>query len=180
MTLQKIPSPVIWFTGLSGSGKTTIGKLVEQQLIKRETLTITLDGDVVRTGLCNDLGFSEKDRQENIRRVSEVAKIFSNKGFIVLCSFISPMENIRKMARSIIGEQNFIEVFVDCPLEVCERRDVKGLYEKARSGEIKEFTGISSPYQEPENPQLVLKTSTETEEESCARIMQFLGLEMLT
>ncbi len=145
-------------TGLSGSGKTTVGLNIEMELNKRGFLTQILDGDNIRSGINNNLGFSEEDRYENIRRISEVSKLFLNCGIICINSFISPTKEIRDMAKDIIGEENFIEVYVNAPIEVCEKRDVKGLYKKARKGEIKNFTGIDSPFDCPLNPDIELKT----------------------
>lgn len=174
MDPQKASSSVIWFTGLSGSGKSTLAELVEKELTGFGNRVFNLDGDVVRNGLCSDLGFSEADRTENIRRVSEVAKMFSEQGYVVLCSFISPLKEIRQMAQTIVGEGNFVEIFVDCPLDVCEERDVKGLYNKVRKGEIENFTGITSPYENPESPDLVIKTHLETERESSIKVINYL------
>lgn len=151
-------SRVVWMTGLSGAGKTTIAQHFEVALNKRGYLTQVLDGDNIRSGINNNLGFSEEDRYENIRRISEVSKLLMDSGIICINSFISPTNEIRDMAKKIIGEENFIEVFVDAPIEVCEQRDVKGLYEKARRGEIKNFTGIDSPFDIPEDADLVLHT----------------------
>lgn len=155
---------VIWMVGLSGSGKSTLARAAENTLHQQGKVTMLLDGDNLRVGVNNNLGFSEEDRTENIRRAAEVAKLFANNGIITICSLISPTEKIRRMAKSIIGDSYF-EVYIDCPLEVCEQRDVKGLYAKARSGEIKEFTGISSPFEEPQNPGLRLKTSEQSIED---------------
>lgn len=148
----------IWMTGLSGSGKTTIAIALEQKLHSMGKLTQVLDGDNVRTGINKNLGFSEKDREENIRRIAEVTKLFVNAGIITLCCFVSPTRAIREQAQNIIGEEDFLEVFIDTPLEVCEMRDVKGLYAKARKGEIADFTGISAPFEAPENPDVHLLT----------------------
>ena len=150
----------IWMSGLSGSGKSTIANLVEIKLNESGLHTYILDGDNTRLGLNKDLGFSEKDREENIRRVSEVCKLMNDAGLIVICSFISPFESGRKSAQEIIGQDKFVQVFIDTDLEVCESRDPKGLYKKARTGEIKEFTGISSPFEKPENC-WVIKNNTE-------------------
>ena len=150
---------VLWMTGLSGSGKTTIALLLEEELQRRQIRVERLDGDIVRKSLTRDLGFSKEDRLENIRRIAEVTKLLINTGMITICSFISPTEEIRQMAKNIIGENDFIEVFLNTPLEVCEQRDTKGLYKKARSGEIKDFTGISSPFEAPKNPDLEIDTS---------------------
>ncbi len=143
---------VIWFTGLSGSGKTTLASLLEKQLFELNYFCQILDGDNVRSGINKNLKFTEEDRLENIRRIAEVAKLFMNCGIILICSFISPTNEIRQMAKEIIGEDDFLEIFVNAPLEVCESRDPKGLYKKARAGEIKNFTGITSPFEIPENP----------------------------
>ena len=150
---------VIWFTGLSGSGKTTLASNLEKELFFRRFFCQVLDGDNIRSGINNNLGFSETDRLENIRRIAEVSKLLINTGMITICSFISPTEEIRQMAKSIIGENDFIEIFLNTPLEVCEQRDTKGLYKKARSGEIKDFTGISSPFEAPKHPDLEIDTS---------------------
>lgn len=157
-------SLVIWFTGLSGSGKTTLSDALEKELFSLGYKTYILDGDKIRDGLCKDLGFSEEDRTENIRRVGEVAKLMMDSGLIVLSAFITPFEKDRQMLQEMIGSENLIRVYVDCPLEVCEQRDVKGLYKKARSGEIKKFTGISSPFEVPEYSELILKTSEYSKE----------------
>lgn len=156
--LLKQKALVIWMVGLSGSGKSTLARSFENNLHKMGFLTQLLDGDNLRVGINNNLGFSEDDRVENIRRAAEVSKLFSNCGVITICSLISPTESIRKMAKEIIGEESFYEVFVNCPLEVCESRDVKGLYAKARKGEIKNFTGIDSPFEQPISPNLELRT----------------------
>ena len=150
---------VIWFTGLSGSGKTTLASNLEKELFFRRFFCQVLDGDNIRSGINNNLGFSEVDRLENIRRIAEVSKLLINTGMITICSFISPTEEIREMARNIIGENDFIEIFLNPPLEVCEQRDTKGLYKKARAGEIKDFTGISSPFEAPKDPDLEINTS---------------------
>ena len=150
---------VIWFTGLSGSGKTTLASNLEKELFFRRFFCQVLDGDNIRSGINNNLGFSEEDRLENIRRISEVSKLLINTGMITICSFISPTDEIRKLARNIIGEKDFIEIFLNPPLEVCEQRDTKGLYKRARSGEIKDFTGISSPFEAPASPDLEIDTS---------------------
>jgi adenylylsulfate kinase len=172
--LLKQHSRVIWLTGLSGSGKTTIGREVEMELNKRGYLTQVLDGDNIRTGINNNLGFSETDRFENIRRIAEVSKLFLNCGIICINSFISPTRNIRHMAIDIIGKENFIEVYINAPVEVCEQRDVKGLYKKARRGEIKNFTGIDAPFEVPENPDIELKTDQLTVEESAKKALEFI------
>jgi adenylylsulfate kinase len=151
-------SVVLWMIGLSGSGKSTIARSLEKALHQAGRHTQLLDGDNLRTGINNNLGFSEADRTENIRRAAEVARLFLNNGTITICSFISPTRQTRAQAREIIGAADFLEVFVNCPLEVCEARDVKGLYAKARRGEIKNFTGIDAPFEAPEKPFLELRT----------------------
>ena len=143
---------VIWFTGLSGSGKSTLGHAVEEELHRQGCRTIVLDGDNMRHGLCGDLGFSEADRHENIRRIGEVAKLFVEAGVVVLTAFISPFSADREKARRIVGESDFLEVYCRCPVEVCESRDVKGLYAKARAGIVTQFTGVSAPYEAPAIP----------------------------
>lgn len=149
---------VIWMVGLSGSGKSTIAKSVEADLHSLGFLTQLLDGDNLRSGINNNLGFSEADRLENIRRAAEVAKIFLNCGIITICSFISPTEEIRAIAKNIVGSEHYFEVYINAPFEVCEKRDVKGLYKKARAGEIKGFTGLDSPFEAPKSPSIELKT----------------------
>lgn len=166
---------VLWLTGLSGSGKTTIAKHLEKELHKEGFLTQLLDGDNIRTGINNNLGFSEADRTENIRRIAEVSRLFLNCGVITINSFVSPTIAIRKQAKDIIGEEDFIEVFIDTPLEICEQRDVKGLYKKARAGEIKDFTGISSPFENPKNPDIIVKTENKSVEESAKEILNYLN-----
>ncbi len=165
---------VIWFTGLSGSGKSTLANAFEQYLAAKGRHTMLLDGDNVRLGLNRDLGFSEKDRVENIRRIAETAKLMNDAGLIVLTSFISPFRRDRQAARQIIGEC-FMEVYVSTPLEECERRDVKGLYRAARKGEIAEFTGITSPYEEPLQPEAVVDTSCKGIEECVMELAEVLG-----
>ncbi|MBI6118287.1 adenylyl-sulfate kinase [Salegentibacter maritimus] len=165
---------VVWFTGLSGSGKSTIANLVENELFKKGIKTFSLDGDNVRKGLNNNLGFSPEDRYENLRRIAEVAKLFVESGSVIIASFISPLEKDRKLVKSIIGVENFVEVFVNTSLEECERRDVKGLYKKARAGEIKNFTGIDAPFENPQNPDLEIKTETESLEDALKRIVLHL------
>lgn len=151
---------IIWFTGLSGSGKSTLAHAVEEALHQKGCRTFVLDGDNVRHGLCGDLGFSDAGRVENIRRVGEVARLFMEAGIIVLTAFISPYRADRERVRSMVTDGDFIEIHCDTPIEVCESRDVKGLYKKARAGQIKEFTGISSPYEAPETPELALNTGS--------------------
>ena len=160
----------IWLTGLSASGKSTIANELASTLHKKGHLTYVLDGDNVRLGLNKDLGFSAEDRSENIRRISEVSKLMNESGTIVITAFISPFISDRQLAKEIIGEENFFEVFVDADLETCESRDPKGLYKKAKSGEIKNFTGISSPYESPENPNLILNTSSNSIDE-CVNLL---------
>ena len=157
---------LIWFTGLSGSGKTTISNFLEKLLFDKGYSTFSLDGDNIRNGLSKDLTFSEKDRYENIRRIAEVSKLFLDSGIIVLASFISPLKNQRDLVKTIVGEKNFIEVFIKTPIEVCEKRDVKGLYKKARNGEIKNFTGISSKYELPLESSFEIDTSKLSVQES--------------
>jgi adenylylsulfate kinase len=171
--LSKHKSVVLWFTGLSGAGKSTIAHAVEEQLYQKGYHTFVLDGDNVRHGLCGDLGFSDADRIENIRRVGEVAKLFVEAGVIVLTAFISPFRVDRDKARQLI-QGDFVEIYCDCSLAVCEERDVKGLYRKARAGEIKQFTGISSPYEAPENPELSIDTGGKTIEACAAEVLAFL------
>ncbi len=167
-------SKVIWLTGLSGSGKSTLALGLEQQLFSEGFLTEVLDGDNIRSGINNNLGFSLEDRYENIRRISEVAKLLLHTGVITIAAFISPTREIRQMAKSIIGENDFIEIYLNTPLEVCEKRDVKGLYKKARRGEIKGFTGIDSPYESPVVPNLVLDTTNQTIEQTLVIILDFI------
>jgi len=166
----------LWFTGLSGSGKTTIAIALEQELNNRGLLTQVLDGDNIRAGINNNLGFSEADRMENIRRIAEITKLFVNCGVITICCFVSPTEEIRELAKKIIGTSDFVEVFVNTPLETCEQRDVKGLYAKARKGEIKDFTGISSPFEAPKNPEIEVKTNEWSVQESVKRIIEKLEI----
>lgn len=168
-------SAVLWFTGLSGAGKSTLAHAVEDELHRLGSLTTVLDGDNVRHGLCSDLTFSEEDRVENIRRVSEVAKLIVHTSTIVLTAFISPFRSDRDRAREVIGNDDFIEVHCKASLDVCENRDVKGLYEKARAGEIPHFTGISSPYEEPENPDLVVETGARPLEQCVNQVIRFLA-----
>jgi len=171
--LNKHRSALLWFTGLSGSGKSTLAQAVEESLYQLGYHTFVLDGDNVRHGLCGDLGFSDKDREENIRRVGEVAKLFVEAGIIVLTAFISPFISDRARARNLVGA-DFIEIHCNCPLEVCEQRDVKGLYRRARAGEIKEFTGISSPYEIPENPELAVDSANKSVEACVKEILEYL------
>ena len=164
---------VIWMVGLSGSGKSTLAKSFEKYLHENGKLTQILDGDNLRTGLNADLGFTEEDREENIRRVAEVARLFDNCGVITICSFISPTESIRAMSRRIIGDDIYHEVFVECPIGVCETRDVKGLYAKARKGEIKNFTGIDAPFENPAAPSLTINTELKNLEDCLQEMIDF-------
>lgn len=165
---------VIWFTGLSGSGKSTLATHLEFQLTAQKFKTYLLDGDNVRMGLNKDLDFSNDSRKENIRRISEVSNLLLDAGLVVLSAFISPFEEDRNQVRTIVGKSNFIEVFVDCPLQVCEERDVKGLYKKARLGEVKNFTGISSPYERPVNPDITIPTHLQSLDESLILLLDFI------
>jgi len=165
---------VLWFTGLSGSGKSTVARQVERRLFERKHLVQVLDGDNVRHGLCKDLGFSATDRTENIRRIAELAALSVDAGLIVLTAFISPFRADRAQARAIVGTESFVEVFVDVPLAVCESRDPKGLYKKVRKGELAEFTGISSPYEPPDAPELVLRTADLTLDRSVDQVIEYL------
>ncbi len=165
---------MVWFTGLSGSGKSTLAIALERELHRRDILCRILDGDNIRSGINNNLGFSEEDRIENIRRIAEIGRLFVDTGIVTLAAFISPSIAIRQMAARIVGEQNFLEVYVSTPLEACEQRDVKGLYAKARRGEITQFTGISAPFEAPEHPALRLDTSVLTVEQSVARLLDLL------
>ena len=165
---------VLWFTGLSSAGKSTLACAVEEQLYAQAGRTYVLDGDNIRQGLCGDLGFSDEARTENIRRISEVAKLFADAGVIVLTAFISPFIEDRAKARELVGDADFIEVFCDCSLAVCEERDVKGLYRKARAGEIKEFTGITSPYEAPESPELRIDTGAQSLDACVAEVLAYL------
>ncbi|SNS55540.1 adenylylsulfate kinase [Ekhidna lutea] len=165
-------SKVIWFTGLSGSGKSTLAGGLEEYLHSHGIHTYILDGDNIRTGLNSDLDFSEESRTENIRRISEVSKLFVDAGIVVLSAFISPFKEDRNSAMNLVGRENFLEVYVECPLEVCEERDVKGLYKKARNGEIKNFTGISSPFEEPEDADIVINTANNSMEECLKKLVE--------
>jgi len=167
-------SAVLWFTGLSGSGKSTLAHAVEEELYQMGSRTFVLDGDNVRHGLNGDLGFSDKDRKENLRRIGEVSKLFIEAGIIVLTAFISPFREERKKVRSMMPHGDFIEIYVECPIKICESRDVKGLYQKARDGEIDQFTGISSPYEPPDAQELTINTSQETLKESTMKILNLL------
>ena len=172
--LLKQHSVMIWFTGLSGSGKSTIAIALERELHKRGLLCRILDGDNIRSGINNNLGFTEADRIENIRRIAEGSKLFVDTGIITIAAFISPSNDIREMAANIIGKDDFLEVYVSTPIEECERRDVKGLYAKARRGEIKNFTGISAPFEAPAHPALTLDTSALSLEESVNKLLELI------
>jgi len=173
--LNQHQSAVLWFTGLSGSGKSTLAHALEEYLHQQNCRTIVLDGDNVRHGLCADLGFSIADRSENMRRLGSLGKLFVESGMLTLTAFISPLRADRAQARQLIGEQDFIEVFCDCSLETCEKRDVKGLYKRARAGEIKQFTGISSPYEQPQNPDIHIHTDSQSLSESVHIIAAYLN-----
>jgi adenylylsulfate kinase len=164
----------VWLTGLSGSGKSTIAVDLEKRLCERGVRAYILDGDNIRHGLNKNLGFSPEDRTENIRRIGEVAKLFTDAGTVTVTAFISPYRADRDQVRALMQDGDFVEVHVDCPVEVCEQRDVKGLYKKARAGEIKEFTGISAPYEAPQKPELVIKTSEQSVEQSAKQIVTYL------
>ncbi|GGW74450.1 adenylyl-sulfate kinase [Alteromonas halophila] len=172
-SLKQAPR-VLWLTGLSGSGKSTLANLLEKKLFEQGKHTYLLDGDNIRHGLCGDLGFSDKDRVENIRRISEVAKLFVDAGNIVLTAFISPFQADRDYCRKLLDDNEFVEVYVDTPLAVCEQRDPKGLYKKARSGEIKDFTGIDSTYEAPASPEIHLTYQDETPEATAERLFELL------
>jgi adenylylsulfate kinase len=165
---------VLWLTGLSGSGKSTIGHRVERMLIERGAFAYVLDGDNIRHGLNRDLGFSPEDRVENIRRIGEVARLFADAGALVLSAFISPYRQDRDRVRALMGPGEFIEVFVDTPLEICEARDPKGLYKKARAGEISNFTGLDAPYEAPENPEVHLETADVSVDEAASQVIRYL------
>ncbi len=169
--MLKQKSVVIWMVGLSGSGKSTLARALENSLHEEGYLTQLLDGDNMRTGINNNLGFSPEDRTENIRRAAETAKLFMNAGLVTICSFISPTNDIRNMAKEIIGD-GYVEVYVDCPVEVCEERDVKGLYAKARKGEIPDFTGISAPFDVPQKPDVAVDTANQSLEESHQQLVK--------
>ncbi len=164
---------VIWLTGLSGAGKTTLATELEKKIIALGHHVILLDGDIIRNGLNSNLGFSEDDRMENIRRAAEVAKLFNDKGFSVICSFITPLNRMRALAKAIIGVQNFTEVFVDCSIETCEKRDVKGLYKKVRLKQIDNFTGISAGFEKPLSPDLTINTEQNSVEVSTDLLLNF-------
>lgn len=173
-SLLKQHSIMIWFTGLSGSGKSTIAIALERELHQRNILCRILDGDNIRSGINNNLGFSAEDRKENIRRIAEISKLFVDTGIVTIAAFISPERAMREMAAKIIGEENFIEVYVNTPIEECERRDIKGLYARARKGEIKDFTGVSSPFEAPLHPALSLNTAKLSLEESVKQLLDLI------
>lgn len=168
-------SVILWFTGLSGSGKSTLAHAVEAALFEQGCRTFVFDGDNVRHGLCSDLGFSNEDRQENIRRIGEMAKLFMEAGVIAMTAFISPFRTDRNRIRSLVEEGEFIEIYCAAPIEVCEKRDVKGLYAKARAGVIPEFTGISSPYEPPSNAELIIDTANNSLEDCVHQVIDYLG-----
>jgi adenylylsulfate kinase len=177
--LNNHKSVVLWFTGLSGSGKSTLAHALEEKLFNMGFRTFVLDGDNVRHGLNSNLGFSEADRSENIRRISEVSKLMLEAGLIVMTAFISPFKEDRNEARALIAKDNFIEIYCKASMETCEKRDVKGLYKKARAGEIKNYTGIDSPYEAPVNPELIIDTDQETLDYSVSKIMNYLEASIL-
>ncbi len=173
-TLNGHRSINLWFTGLSGSGKSTIAHGVEERLHLMGCRTYVFDGDNVRHGLCGDLGFSQEDRSENMRRIAEMVRLFVDAGVLSLTAFISPLKADRLRVKEIVGDENLVEIYCNCPLEVCEQRDVKGLYKKARAGLIKNYTGISAPYEPPDAPDLELRTAEETLDESIMKVIDFL------
>ncbi len=173
--LNNHKSVAVWFTGLSGSGKSTLAHIVEEALHQLGCRTYVFDGDNVRHGLCADLGFSEEHRRENIRRIGEMVRLFLDSGVVALTAFISPFSRDREVVRQLVTPPDFLEIYCRCPIEVCERRDIKGLYRKARAGEIAEFTGISSPYEEPSNPDLVLDTDSATLEACKESVLALLA-----
>ena len=166
---------LVWFTGLSGSGKSTVAMGVERELHARGILTRILDGDNIRAGINSNLGFTAEDRRENIRRIAEIGKLFVHTGIVTLACFVSPTREIRRMARQIVGERDFLEVYVSTPVEECERRDVKGLYQRARRGEVKNFTGISAPFEAPEHPDLSIDTSVLTLQECVQSVVDLIN-----
>ncbi len=172
--VNKHNSFLIWFTGLSGSGKSTIANLVEQKLHKTGIKTYTLDGDNIRKGINNDLSFSPQDRTENIRRIAEIANLMIDAGLVVLAAFVSPYKKDRENIKKTVKDVNFVEIYINTSVEECERRDVKGLYRKARAGEIKNMTGVSAPYETPENPDIEIKTEEESIEDSVTKIIDFI------
>lgn len=171
--LLKQKGVVLWFTGLSGSGKSTVASSLEKRLHDMGKLTYTLDGDNVRHGLNSDLGFSDEDRVENIRRIGEISKLFVDAGMITIATFVSPFREDRQKVRELLGK-DFVEIYIDCPIEVCEKRDPKGIYKKARAGEIKHFTGIDSPYESPINPEIVVSTHLNTLDECVDKLVAYL------
>lgn len=171
--LLKQKGVVLWFTGLSGSGKSTVASSLEKRLHDMGKLTYTLDGDNVRHGLNSDLGFSDEDRVENIRRIGEISKLFVDAGVITIATFVSPFREDRQKVRDLLGK-DFAEIYIDCPIEVCEKRDPKGIYKKARAGEIKHFTGIDSPYESPINPEIVVSTHLNTLDECVDKLVDYL------
>ncbi|SHI29388.1 adenylyl-sulfate kinase [Clostridium intestinale] len=171
--LLKQKGVVLWFTGLSGSGKSTVASSLEKRLHDMGKLTYTLDGDNVRHGLNSDLGFSDEDRVENIRRIGEISKLFVDAGVITIATFVSPFREDRQNVRDLLGK-DFVEIYIDCPIEVCEKRDPKGIYKKARAGEIKHFTGIDSPYESPINPEIVVSTHLNTLDECVDKLVDYL------
>lgn len=171
--LLKQKGAVLWFTGLSGSGKSTVASSLEKRLHDMGKLTYTLDGDNVRHGLNSDLGFSDEDRVENIRRIGEISKLFVDAGVITIATFVSPFREDRQKVRDLLGK-DFVEIYIDCPIEVCEKRDPKGIYKKARAGEIKHFTGIDSPYESPINPEIVVSTHLNTLDECVDKLVDYL------
>jgi adenylylsulfate kinase len=173
-TLHGHKGAVVWFTGLSASGKSTIAHYLEKMLYKRDCSTYSFDGDNVRHGLCRDLGFSPEDRQENIRRIGEMVRLFVDAGIVAITAFISPYKVDREMVRKLVGEERFFEVYVECPVDICALRDPKGLYQRARAGMIKEFTGISAPYEVPDNPSLVIHSDVITPVEGAEEILDLL------
>ena len=172
--LNNHKSVILWFTGLSGAGKSTLAHAVEEKLYQLQCRTYVLDGDNVRHGLCGDLGFTDTDRQENIRRIGEIAKLMLEAGVISLTAFISPFEKERQLARKLVPHGDFLEIYCYCELDICEQRDVKGLYKKARSGEIKHFTGISSPYEVPKKPEIKINTGQDSLEDCVAQVINLL------
>ena len=172
--LNQHKSITLWFTGLSGSGKSTIAHALEEQLHQRGCHTYVFDGDNVRHGLCGDLGFSNEDRKENIRRIGEMTRLFVDAGVIALTAFISPFREERAQVRALFDEGDFVEIYCRCSLAVCEERDVKGMYKRARNGEIAEFTGISSPYEEPVNPEVIIDTDKDSLDNSVEKLLTFL------
>ncbi|MCC6301454.1 MAG: adenylyl-sulfate kinase [Gammaproteobacteria bacterium] len=173
-TMNGHKSAILWFTGLSGSGKSTLAHAVEDKLHQRKCRTFVLDGDNIRHGLCSDLGFSDEDRVENIRRIGEVSKLFTEAGVIAMTAFISPFRADRERVRKLVKDGDFIEIYCKASLDICEQRDVKGLYKKARAGEIKAFTGISSPYEAPENPEIIVETGADPLDECADQVLKLL------